>query len=70
MNGFYKTCGDWRTLRFGVRTPVSRDNLGEKSGNQGENGRIAEPCDDRRWHPYAQADFAFRLTRSVTPALF
>jgi hypothetical protein len=52
------------------QTAVSRDNLDEKSGNQGENGRIAEPYDDRRWRGDAQAGFAFRLTRSVTPTLF
>jgi hypothetical protein len=48
---------------------VSRDNLDEESGNQGKNGRIAEPYDDCRRHPWAQAVFALGLTRGVTPML-
>ena len=57
-----------------VRTPwkgaLSRDNLDENSGNQGENGgspsvsMIAAGAMTRKRH------FAFRLTRSVTPTLF
>jgi hypothetical protein len=49
---------------------LSRDNLDEKSGNQGENGgspsvsMIAAGAVTRKRH------FAFRLTRRVTPTLF
>ena len=56
-------------MRASIRL-LSRDNLDEKSGNQGENERIAERYDDRRWRDDAQAGFALRLTRSVTPMLF
>jgi hypothetical protein len=49
---------------------LSRDNLDEESGNQGENGRIAEPYDDCRQRRLVQAVFALRLTRRVTPMLF
>ena len=55
---------------YSNRRWLSRDNLDEKSGNQGENGRIAEPYDDCRQRCRAQAVFALRLTRSVTPMPF
>jgi hypothetical protein len=34
---------------------LSRANLDEESGNQGEDERIAERLDDRRWRCEAQA---------------
>jgi hypothetical protein len=36
------------TMRRSMAEWVSRDNLDEKSGNQGENGWIAGPYDDCR----------------------
>jgi hypothetical protein len=43
---------------FVALAEVSRDNLAEKSGDQDENGRIAEWVDDCRWRRDAQAVFA------------
>jgi hypothetical protein len=52
------------------RLRLLRDNQNEKSGNQGENGRIAGRFDDCRWRRRAQAVFALRLMSRVTPMLF
>jgi hypothetical protein len=49
---------------------LSRDNLDEESGNQGEDERIAERLDDRRLRCEAQGFLLCRLTWSVTPTLF
>jgi hypothetical protein len=51
---FGRFCGTIPSSDFSL----SRDNLDEKSGDQDENGRIAEWVDDCRWRGDAQAVFA------------
>ncbi len=49
---------------------LSRANLDEESGNQGEDERIAERLDDRRWRCDSQGFLLCGVTWSVTPPLF
>ncbi len=49
---------------------LSRANLDEESGNRGEDERIAERLDDRRWRCDSQGFLLCGVTWSVTPPLF
>ncbi len=53
-----------------LKRMISRANLDEESGNQGEDERIAERLDDRRWRCDSQGFLLCGVTWSVTPPLF